>query len=464
MKELRMLSGGGMVHADGVAKKSLDSGIEMDPDFIGVDCGSSDAGPYYLGSGENLQGSKEAAKRVYEVYLDRALKHDIPLLLGSAATAGANHHVDWTKDIILEIAEENDYQFNLASIYTEQSDADLKRYNDEGKIFPLGESDSLSDDDIENSDHVVGVMGPEGFIEAVDQGADVVLAGRTSDVSIFKALPVKEGFDEGLATHLAKLLECSGMIAKPKQTGECMFGIIREDHFQVKTTRDEKHTDPLTVASHMLYENPNPYRLTEPGGVCDTSESTYEQVDDRTVEVRGSQWEERDYTIKLEGAREAGHRSLTAFGIRDPIAIEHVDHLIESCKDSVAEKASEMKLNEDEYNMAMNVYGRDGVLRESEPVDSKCHEIGFIITTVAPTEDAADTLAGNARLEMLHEGYPNRKATAGNVAFPISPPDLSAGKAYEWSVLHAIQVESPNEPFDIKLERIKKNDVAPEVN
>jgi predicted glutamine amidotransferase len=65
---------------------------------------------------------------------------------------------------------------------------------------------------------------------------------------------------------------------------------------------------------------------------------------------------------------------------------------------------------------------------------------------------------------MLQEGYPNRKATTGNVAFPISPPDLSAGKAYEWSVLHAIQVENPNELFDVKLDRIKKNDVAAEVN
>lgn len=50
---------------------------------------------------------------------------------------------------------------------------------------------------------------------------------------------------------------------------------------------------------------------------------------------------------------------------------------------------------------------------------------------------------------MLHYGYPGRIATAGNLAFPFSPSDFHAGKVYEFSVYHLLEVEDPAAPFRI---------------
>jgi hypothetical protein len=43
----------------------------------------------------------------------------IPVLVGSAGTAGGNAQVDWTLDIAREVAEENDLCIRTAVIYSE---------------------------------------------------------------------------------------------------------------------------------------------------------------------------------------------------------------------------------------------------------------------------------------------------------------------------------------------------------
>ena len=42
-------------------------------------------------------------------------------------------------------------------------------------------------------------------------------------------------------------------------------------------------------------------------------------------------------------------------------------------------------------------------------------------------------------------GWPGRKTTAGNLAFPFSPSDIYAGEAYEWSLWHLVELRDPLE-------------------
>ena len=63
-----------------------------------------------------------------------------------------------------------------------------------------------------------------------------------------------------------------------------------------------------------------PYHLEEPDGTLVTVDSVYEQIDDRRVRVSGSRFElSNRYTVKLEGVRKAGYRTVFFAGVRDPI-------------------------------------------------------------------------------------------------------------------------------------------------
>jgi hypothetical protein len=69
---------------------------------------------------------------------------------------------------------------------------------------------------------------------------------------------------------------------------------------------------------------------------------------------------------------------------------------------------------------------------------------------VAPSQKEADTICGFARSTALHYGYPGRIATAGNLAFPFSPSDISAGPVYEFSVYHLMDMENPEKAFPVE--------------
>ena len=56
-KEFRLLSTSGLL-GYGFPESSLKAGLERNPDVIGVDGGSTDPGPFYLGSGQCLNSVK----------------------------------------------------------------------------------------------------------------------------------------------------------------------------------------------------------------------------------------------------------------------------------------------------------------------------------------------------------------------------------------------------------------------
>ena len=64
-----------------------------------------------------------------------------------------------------------------------------------------------------------------------------------------------------------------------------------------------------------------------------------------------------------------------------------------------------------------------------------------MIEAIAPTQDIADTAISLARSSALHQQFPNRKSTAGNLAFPFSPSDFKGGEVYEFSLYHLMDME-----------------------
>ena len=97
----------------------------------------------------------------------------------------------------------------------------------------------------------------EPFIKALDEGADVILAGRSYDPSVFASLPIKEGFDKGLAIHMGKILECAAIAALPGSGSDSMFGYLRKDSFVLEPLSSLRKCTTLSIAAHTLYEKSN---------------------------------------------------------------------------------------------------------------------------------------------------------------------------------------------------------------
>jgi len=117
MEELRVLSVCGNL-GYGFPEESLAAGIARDPHFMGADNGSTDAGPYYLGSGDQLT-KREQIVRDLGLSLAAARKKGIPYIIGSAGTAGGEPHVASVLDVLHEVSRRNGHRFKLAVIRAE---------------------------------------------------------------------------------------------------------------------------------------------------------------------------------------------------------------------------------------------------------------------------------------------------------------------------------------------------------
>ena len=104
MKEIKIFALNGQL-GYGFPEDSYKTGISKNPDVIGVDAGSSDGGPAFLGSGTSLTDEK-AVKRDMEYALPDAISRKIPFIIGSAGTSGGDPHIAREVRVVKEIAEE----------------------------------------------------------------------------------------------------------------------------------------------------------------------------------------------------------------------------------------------------------------------------------------------------------------------------------------------------------------------
>jgi hypothetical protein len=88
----------------------------------------------------------------------------------------------------------------------------------EERIKPLRNAPALTEEHIRKSLHIVGMAGIEPFVECLDNGADVIIAGRASDTSIYAAVPIRMGLPPGPVWHAAKTIECGSACA-----AQCLF-------------------------------------------------------------------------------------------------------------------------------------------------------------------------------------------------------------------------------------------------
>src|SRR5271165_1504944 len=195
----------------GVRAEEIEAGLGQDIDAIAVDAGSTDSGPAYLATGRSKY-SRAAIKRDIGLLMQAREWARVPLMIGSWGTSGCDAAVDWTTlDIVQETAREQGMTLRIALLYSEQEPKLLKAKVAAGAVHPLPPLGSLTDATIDACNHIVALMGPEPYIRALHEGADIVLGGRTTDTAVLAAVPLMHGADVAASWHAAKIAECGGL-------------------------------------------------------------------------------------------------------------------------------------------------------------------------------------------------------------------------------------------------------------
>src|SRR5882672_8395839 len=378
---IRVLSATGML-GSGFREETLKRAMALRPDFIGADSGSTDPGPYYLGSGD-AQFSDSTYKRDLRLMLRAARAAKIPVLVGSACTAGIDAQLERLVGIARDIAREDKLQFKLATIASEQDKGYLKRKLKEGRITPLANALRLDEDVIERSAHIVGLCGIEPYIEALEHGAEVIIAGRSSDTSIFAALPVMRGCNPATAWHMAKIMECGAACVVQRKYPDCMVATLADDHFVVEPPNPEYRCDPVSVASHNLYENSTPYELIEPSGVLST--------------VDGS--------------------------VRDPVILRQFDSWLAGLETAVKDRIRAV-FGDVEYKFHTRVFGKNATMGPLEPETAIGHELGLLFQVTAQTQELATALMKSVGHMAVHYPVPEWSGLITSIAYPYSPAEI----------------------------------------
>lgn len=448
MSEIRVLGASGQL-GYGIPVPALEAGIARDPHVIGADLGSSDPGPHALGIGRDVRGPA-VVRRDLSLVLEAGRRTGAPVVLGSAGVAGGRPHLAAVADLVRGLAAERGWQLRLATIDAEvEPDWVLDALAD-GRVRPHGHAPELTAADVHGSERMVAQMGVEPLIEALDAGADVVLAGRACDTAVFAAAPLRWGADVAASYHLAKIVECASQCADPGGR-DAILGTLDGDGFVIESMASERRCTPTGVAAHALYEEADPFAFHEPSGYVDTTATRYVAASDRATRVTGSRWVPTAPTLKLEGAAREGFRTISFGGIRDPLLLDQLAEVTDAVADRVAAVTADT-FAPDTYRLRFLRYGQDAVLGPAEPVRHGGHEAAVLVDVVADDQATAHGVCASARQHLLHAFYPGIKATSGNVAYPFSPTEIDVGPVFRFSVHHLVDVDDPGEPFEVVLE------------
>jgi hypothetical protein len=427
---LRILAASGQL-GYGIPPDALARGLQRQPHFVGCDMGSIDPGPYYLGSGE-MAAPAAMVRRDLELVLVAALAQGIPLVIGSAGTAGTSVQLDATLAIVRDIARARGLRFRLTTVRSDLTAAQVQDALRAGRLTPIGPMPMPSDAEVLQCTHIVGQCGTETLTRALQTPTDVLLAGRACDTAIFATLPEMLGYPSALCLHMAKIVECTSLCCRPSGR-DAMLAELSLDGFTLESMNPLAHATPASVAAHALYEQADPLEVEEPGGTLLLQGARYEALDAHRTRVCGAQFRPRARaTLKIEGAAPVGARCVLLAGVADPTLLGRLPEAISSVEQRVRQ------LVPGAWALHSHIYGQGAVFPLSPGQHSR-HEAGLVIEFIAPDAALARTAAGVFKQNLLHYGYPGRVSTAGNLAFAFTPSEIDAGMAYRFVLYHVMQ-------------------------
>jgi len=296
-----------------------------------------------------------------------------------------------------------------------------------------------------------GQFDPKALLAALrEQGAGVIIGGRSSDCAVFAAPAIHHGLPEELAYYLGKVLECASFCAEPYGAKETVLGEITAKDVRVAAMSPSQRCTIASVVGHAMYERSNPFYEYVAGGLVDMSECNYEQAGDKTVRVTGSRFHRAEqFRVKLEGSGKVGERYVGLVGVRDPYSVANIDQMIGWAKAQVRERFGDTG-----YELHYTVYGRDGVMAAMEPNRTRpAHELAVLVQGIAQTKHMAEEVCLIGTRQMFYARRPEVKGTARSVAFPLDEV-MPASPAYRWTVNHTMAVPNGLDLFPTHIETV----------
>lgn len=434
----------------GYDAEALARGIALKPDLIAIDGGSTDSGPSYLGRGKSKYARASTKTEWAGLILARA-QAGCPLVIGTAGTCGTDSMVDWLYEITIEILHEHKLNAKIATIKSNQSNAQIKEALLKDMVEPLPAAPAITDDILDACTNIVALAGVEQITAALETGADIVIAGRTTDTAIIAALPIIRGLNPGPAWHGAKIGECGALCATNPQSGVITVD-FDDEGFTVTPLADGAHATPHTVSAHMLYENTDPFILYEPGGHLDVTDAVYSALDETRVRVTGSRWHPSEtYTVKLEAARITGYQTVIIALIRDP---RYVANVQKWCDDIAAKHSAKtcarLGISSEDFIVELRIIGQNAALGTLENRHSLPVEVGVMGIITAVDQQTANTIGKLLNPYLLHHPLTQAEEQP-TFAFPFSPAEIDRGAIYEFTLNHVMTLQNPMDAFALKV-------------
>ena len=442
----------------GFQEEALARGLAAKPDLIAIDGGSTDSGPFYLGTG-TTKYSRDACKSEWRALMRARAEAGVPLVIGSCGTCGTRSAVDWMYDLTVELAAELGVSATVARLYTDREPTAVSSALNDGRVRPLEPALPLDGEDVASCTNIVGLAGAEQIQAALGTGADIVLAGRTTDTASIAALPLMRGANAGSAWHGAKIGECGAFCTTEPSSGAVLLEFDGAG-CTVAPAAAEGICTPRSVSAHMLYENSDPFVLPEPGGSLDVTEARYSALDDRSVRIEGAKWTpSANYTIKLEAARIGGYQTTMLAVIRDPAYVDRAGEWVESLERFLAGRITESTgLSGDDYTLDFRLIGVDAALGRLERGGNgngggSPTEVGVLLIITAATQETATELSRLVNPFLLHHPL-DRGEPLPTFAFPYSPAHTERGAVYEFCMNHVLELDDPMDGFEIRTDKI----------
>ena len=437
----------------GFDRTALARGVALHPDIIAIDGGSTDSGPFSLGAGQSKYSRAATKSEWRDLMLARA-EAGVPLVIGTAGTCGADATVDWMFDITTELATELGQNLRVARLYSSQTPETVAQALTQGRIAPLTPAPELSADALPAMSNIVALAGAEQIQAAIRTGADIIIAGRTTDTATIAALPLMRGDHPGGAWHGAKIAEC-GALCSTNPTSGVIVVDFDQTGFTVEAMHETALCTPHSVSAHMLYENTDPFILYEPGGHLDVTLARYHALDARRVRVEGSVWVPGPYTVKLEGARVVGYQTTILAILRGAHYAAHAQDWVTKLTGFLTETIQRrMGLAPQAYGLDFRLIGVNGALGPLENRSGHPVEVGVLGIVTAQTQAIAAEIGKLINPFVLH--YPlTEDEELPTFAFPYSPATTDRGALYEFALNHVMHLDDPMSAFRLIVTEVR---------
>lgn len=312
MKKIRIASGAG--YAGDRIEPAVDVMENGDVDYIAFECLAERT--IAIAQQEKLKNPEKGYNGLLEYRFEKILPILQKKKIKVITNMGAANPLGAIKKIKAMAQERGMKNLKLAAVLGDDIYENLDKYLDLNVLeldIPLGDiQDKLVSANV--------YLGTEGIVEALKNGADIVVTGRCADPAIFMAPLIYEfGWNPnnydliGKGIMIGHLLECGaqvcgGYFAVPKynevkdlwNVGFPIAEVSENgDVIITKTTTSGGLVSPSTCKEQLIYEIHDPKNYITPDGVADFTTIKLEEIGKDRVKLTGATGKEKTKTLKV---------------------------------------------------------------------------------------------------------------------------------------------------------------------